>query len=92
MSRTLWPITSRAATCLSFRRQALDSNALAFSLAEGTEEWRRLVKCGEVDELLGYAPISAAARSRQNCISISWYIVVAVLRCSCASCRFPMHR
>jgi hypothetical protein len=36
--------------------------------------------------------ISAAAFSNQNRMSISQYIVVAVVRCSCACSRLPVRR
>src|SRR6185436_2604925 len=36
--------------------------------------------------------VSVSACSSQNGMSISRYIVIAVVRCSCASCRLPVRR
>ena len=63
---------------------------------------QRAVGAVVMDELLGHqrvqsslrhpAPSSASAFSSQNRMSISRYIVVAVVRCSCAWSRFPVRR
>jgi hypothetical protein len=46
----------------------------------------------EAGELLLRALCSASTLSSQDCIPISWYIVAAMVRCSCASCCLPARR